>query len=389
MILGILLRRRPGATSPFGSHSGFVEQVAAQAAALGASVVAFDPAQYDGASDRLAAIRPPSAASRSWQRRSVPLPDVLWDRTFRWGGEHLTPFLERSIPLINKQRLNKWASYRLLVGAPACRRYLPETRLLTDLEGLAEMLRHHQTLFIKPISGSAGRGIVRVTPGWWEHVRLHYISTRSGQLREVEVNLPRLRRWVEARQGSYIIQEGLDLCAWEGVPADIRTLVQKDGGGRWRLTGMGVRVASPGRFTTNLHTGGRSVPLESLLARLGLSGLEEVLARASLAVAAALDRGAGPLGELGLDFGLNAAGRIWLIEQNGQPGRSIFARLNRPDLTQTAFRRPVEYAAFLAGQRPRPLPPLPFFLNSQVIGGDRTSGRRIGCHEGFARLSGV
>mgnify|MGYP003940659699 CR=1 FL=1 len=57
------------------------------------------------------------------------------------------------------------------------------------------------------------------------------------------------------------------------------------------------------------------------------------------------------MGELGLDFGIDRGGRIWLIEGNGQPGRTIFEHMGRMDLADLAHLRPVQYAKFLAARK--------------------------------------
>jgi hypothetical protein len=56
----------------------------------------------------------------------------------------------------------------------------------------------------------------------------------------------------------------------------------------------------------------------------------------------------GPVGEWGLDVGLDDSRRIWVFEANAKPGRAIF---DHPDLQaagRQSARYVVEYASYLA-----------------------------------------
>lgn len=349
--LAILLSRSEAEPAPFGAHTPFAERIASLARELGVEVVGLDPDDFDERSGILMAAR--FRRGGGWSFAETGLPDVAWDRTFQWdGGKHLRPFRRRRIPLVNQRRLDKWETHLTLASTPRLRPYLPETERAVSADQLREMLDRHPRLFLKPITGSVGRGIVQVSRGGVGSLLLRYVSEEAEGLREVIASPGQLDRWLARHPGRYLVQQGLDLRVWGERPADLRALVQKDGKGRWALTGMGVRLAANGRFTTNLHTGGDCVPAESLIRRLELPGhFLGDMEQTALAIARAIDRAADGVGELGLDFGMDRGGRVWFIEQNGQPGRSIFQRLGRPDLSEQAHRRPVEYALHLAGTR--------------------------------------
>ncbi|WP_036724954.1 YheC/YheD family protein, partial [Paenibacillus forsythiae] len=113
-----------------------------------------------------------------------------------------------------------------------------------------------------------------------------------------------------------------------GQPFDVRVLMQKDGNGRWTLGGMAVRLGPRGSLTSNLHGGGTAVHPASFLRKQYGGAAANILAELALASAflpPLLEAGFGRLGELGLDFGIDPGGRIWLLEANSKPGRSAFA----------------------------------------------------------------
>jgi D-alanine-D-alanine ligase-like ATP-grasp enzyme len=53
-------------------------------------------------------------------------------------------------------------------------------------------------------------------------------------------------------------------------------------------------------------------------------------------------------GELGLDIGLDETGHPWLIEVNSKPRKSTQTNFS-PKIVRNSFKRPLEYAIFLAG----------------------------------------
>lgn len=355
--LGILMQRYGGRERPFGGLTPFVQTVTRLADREGVAVWAFEPADVDLRRRRVTATRW-HVESRSWTSERQPLPQVLWNRYFGRDEEELLHGLQRQgVALLNEGGLNKWEAYRYLQQEPDLASYLPQTRLLTDGGEALALLDRYPVVFLKPVVGSVGRGIIRTTRDDGGLLKLEYVSRETGRLREVYASPRQLERWVRGRRfDPYIAQQGLNLTVFHGRPADVRVLVQKDGTGRWQVTGMGARVAAHGRFTANLHTGGQGVPPHMLAAAVypnpGEAGRRQALLddleRLALAAAEAVERNSGAMGELGLDFGVEAGGRIWYIEQNSQPGRAIFDHLGRQDLSDLAHLRPVQYAAHLS-----------------------------------------
>ncbi|WP_277714094.1 YheC/YheD family protein [Paenibacillus mucilaginosus] len=61
----------------------------------------------------------------------------------------------------------------------------------------------------------------------------------------------------------------------------------------------------------------------------------------------ALEAGYGRFAELGIDFGVDRDGRLWLLEVNSKPGRSVFTLLGDARAAEAALLRPLQYAASL------------------------------------------
>lgn len=354
--LGLLMQRAPGRERPFGPLTPFAETLSRLAHFEDVSVEVFGPEDVDLVQERVKSWRFLGPAG-GWAEGETDLPGVLWNRYLRKDQEPLLSALRaRDIRFINGSGLNKWEAHRSLQSEPAVAPFLPDTRLLEEAGTLGEMLDQHPVLFVKPLNGAVGRGIIRVEREARCLMRLQYLSVETQGVRQVYASDQQLARWLRERQrtGRFVVQQGLRLTVFHGRPADVRVLVQKDGAGRWGVTGMGARVAAHGRFTTNLHTGGQGVPIELLAEAVfpsdGHSRKALLIDLEELALAAArrIDEAAGGMGEIGLDFGVDPSGQIWFIEQNAQPGRMLFEHLGRLDQFDLAHLRPVQYARFLS-----------------------------------------
>ncbi|WP_039836020.1 YheC/YheD family protein, partial [Paenibacillus sonchi] len=109
-------------------------------------------------------------------------------------------------------------------------------------------------------------------------------------------------------------------------------------------------LGSRGSLTSNLHGGGTAVaPLPFLLAEYGESGREllQELSGAAAYLPPLLEEACGRLGELGLDFGLDSAGRIFLLEANSKPGRTVFRLTGDRRAARLAAENPLRYTRHL------------------------------------------
>ena len=146
------------------------------------------------------------------------------------------------------------------------------------------------------------------------------------------------------------MQQGIAFARYRGRRFDLRLLMQKSGDGEWTVSAAYARVAPPGSLRANLDAGGKAVRctrvLGHIFGRRGRRVLQRVL-ETGLAVARAIEAGApGPMGELGIDIGVDRTGRPWVIEANSKPLRQMEGPKKR---LRRTLRRPLLFAARLAG----------------------------------------
>ncbi|MGN7760867.1 YheC/YheD family endospore coat-associated protein [Paenibacillus sp. 22594] len=296
-----------------------------------------------------------------WKSVCTSAPDVLYNRCLitspqdKRAASSALAALSRSLPW-SRGIPDKWGVYEILRRSRRAAGYLPETRLYKDTGELGTMLaEREQGVFLKPRAGSHGKRTlhaVRLPRSKGGGISLRGRDGANLPFQHVFGSLDEGLGWVQDFTGSrrYIIQPYLQLTDSCGQPFDVRVLMQKNGHGAWMLTGMAVRLGRPDSLTSNLHGGGTAVaPLPFLLAEYGKSGEEllQELATAAALLPPLLEEACGRLGELGLDFGLDPAGRIYLLEANSKPGRTVFRLTGDRRAARLAAENPLRYTRHL------------------------------------------
>lgn len=301
-----------------------------------------------------------SSDASGWSHRIYPLPDLIYDRSFFSRRQDYTAHKQavrrlqsaRSIPLLGAGLRSKWHMHALLARDPMLRSYLPETVRLRSSSQVLEQLERSGNAFLKPECGSQGRGVLKA-----ERLEADYRVSFRDSCNRSAVRLfdqtSALSEWLDEFVGRrhYLLQQCLDLHAADGSAWDIRALAQKNGRGLWELAGVAVRMGGKGSITSNIHGGGTAVPaLPFLLAQFGQVDAERiyrVVLDLAARIPAALESGNGRMAELGLDLGVDRQGRVWIIEANTKPGRSVFHSLGEAEAAGKAHRNPIAYARYL------------------------------------------
>lgn len=361
--VGVLaLRVRRGPT--FGDHDPFFQALTRQGSRLGIPTFVFTPADVLWEEGRIIGyVSSSTPRGTGWRRRSFPMPDVIYDRvqTRRAEGAPNYARFRRRLkdavgPWFNETGFfDKWTFHEKASRRDGLQLYLPETRSFTGVEDLAPMLERHPVVFIKPVAGSLGVGIVKVSRVSTGRFAVQHQFGEATYTRRV-AGLQSLYRLVVrlARGRPCIVQQGLPLARWHGRPFDVRILLQRGADGEWAVTKMFSRIAARGGITSNLTRGAEAcnihVLLRAVYGRRQRARMFRQLYSAGLycaqEIAAALP---GRIGELGLDLGLTRSGRIWLIEANSKPFLQMNREAGSPRTLALSVRRPLQYAMHLAG----------------------------------------
>lgn len=331
---------------------------------VGLDVYVFTPQDVDEKQRRIYAMCY-NPKTRRWTRKWTRFPHMIFDRCRIQNSYRFKQLLRfrskyNHLLFLNRPLRNKWTIHQVLSGVASIKPHLPATRLYRSIQDLQSMLRKHSLIYLKPINGTGGRGILRIerSQGSSSTVLLQGRDHQRRIIQPQKLTLNQLASKLAAWRAvdRYLIQQGIALKLPNGRVHDYRMLVQKNGNGEWEVTGCAGRVGANRSITSNLHGGGEAVRMDVLLQKwIGdekrIAEVKEDAGKVSLEIAQFLEEKYGALCELALDLAIDRKGRIWLLEVNPKPAREVFNRIGDRDTYRTAISRPIEYAAWLHHQK--------------------------------------
>jgi glutathione synthase/RimK-type ligase-like ATP-grasp enzyme len=270
-----------------------------------------------------------------WIRKLFPLPNIVYNRLrFRKhenqkNVQALLARLEKEpeIYLFNSRFLNKWEVHQCLSQNPLSRDLVPET-FLFSVDNLSKMLNKFQSVFIKPIGNSIGKGIIKVERRsnsqsfFYKPASSDRGWNKCNTVNQLYLNLKKSM----GSEDRYMIQKAIDLATFRGRVFDLRTEVQKNGRGQWVFIGVGVRVAARGKYVTHVPNGGSKEVYSEVIERVfgdsrtikeNLdSQLEHICQVAPHVLEESMDI---TLGILSIDIGIDKDGIMEIIEVNSKP----------------------------------------------------------------------
>lgn len=228
------------------------------------------------------------------------------------------------------------------------RQYMPSTKLFSR-SAVQSMLEEFGMVYVKPISGTFGKGVIRVerttVPALGYRYQLgttiHFYSTFE-QLYQQLVRQKKKRK--------YIVQKGIHLLKHQKRRFDIRVMVQKNLRNEWEATGIIGRLAHPAKIVTNYHSGGTPMALERLMTDHAtpaeLAAFKNRLRKLSVTIANQLQSAYPNLKEIGVDIAIDPRLHPWILEVNTLPDAFIFRKLPDQSVFQKVYRYAVAYGRF-------------------------------------------
>lgn len=294
----------------------------------------------------------------NWQEGRFPVPDAVYNRIGSRNFETAKPFKqfsaflqENHIPYFNDSFLDKWEIHNTLIGFPEMLPYLPNTILFDDYDSFVEKLTVNNSIFIKPVSGSQGRQILRI-----KTLNDKYIVSYSSFSKDVTSTfrssyLLYERLCERLNHQPFIVQQGLDLIHIDERPLDFRILCVKSSEKKWKIISSVARISPKENFVSNLAKGGEQKrPLDVLttlfdekLALQYLKLMRELAIETASLVSESFD---GIFAELGIDIALDKEGQLWIIEVNSKPSKTETENLS--EKIRPSSKAIIAYLAYLS-----------------------------------------
>ncbi|PZD94256.1 YheC/YheD family protein [Paenibacillus sambharensis] len=359
-LIGVMVSRDYPQTPdrPFGAITQFCKELVDACETQGAHVYFFTPSHINSSSSLEAWVY-----GHGWRRMKVPVADVLNNRltTRKLENKSSVQHFWREVKsrygtqVFNEKFLDKSEVFDALKHDSSLHRYLPESHLLRNFTILKAMCSRYSSVFLKPVRGSLGKGIIKVTKASSSgYNALH--ATVGGTRKQHYTSLLKLFASISGKMKTvkYQIQQGLQLIDIQKRPVDFRALVQKNATGKWAVTSIVARVAGGQHFVSNLARGGSLSTVKEAIAKSNVASSAKKdassrLNRAALDIAVGVDQHIpAHFGELGIDLAMDVNGRVWLLEVNSKPSKNDNTPLTDKGI-RPSVRIMLQYARHLAG----------------------------------------
>jgi glutathione synthase/RimK-type ligase-like ATP-grasp enzyme len=342
---------------PFGNVTTFCREMDDACRLYGAAVFFVTPDELSGHGDT---VKGWHYAGR-WVKRTFPLPHIIYNRLTSRKYENranVQQFIrhaksQQQAILFNEKYLNKTEVFDALRKESGLPIYLPDSHLLRNGQLLKTMCTKYSTIFLKPITGSLGKGIIRIKRQMDGSYMCHFTNLK-GARKQSFGNLQQLSNYLspKIKQQRFQIQQGLTLISVNKRPVDFRALVQLNEAGQWSITSIVARTAGNNHFVSNLARGGSLSTVREALARsnsTAASGGALKLRRAALAIAKGIETQIpGHFAELGIDLAMDTQGRVWLLEVNSKPSKDDNTPLPGARTIRPSVKKVVKYSRFAA-----------------------------------------
>jgi glutathione synthase/RimK-type ligase-like ATP-grasp enzyme len=275
--------------------------------------------QYTEAGWSLTDVNPPSVIHNRIHSRSLEKSEEF---------KQLISFLDKNkIPFFNARYLNKFEVFQSFIDSNYLKPYVPHTEQFFSEEQLQNFIQKYSSVFIKPIHGSKGRNILKVTA---ENNQILLQNSQDSKEERVFQSVSQLFQLIKPmlKRKAFIIQEGLSLLMIDERLVDFRYLCHKNQYNKWEVTSTTARIGHPSQFVSNIAQGGEMQKIDEFLGhylpRKEKIHLKKLLSELALECCKWIDSNfEGLFCELGIDLALDKQFNPWVIELNSKPSKDL------------------------------------------------------------------
>ncbi len=272
--------------------------------------------------------------AKGWESLKLPLADVFYNRIHSRQLEKSTLFQQFTtelqnyqIPMFNACFLSKFDVHTLLVNEESLLPHIPETILFQHKDDFSSFIQNRPITYLKPIFGSQGRSIGKVTRQSEGFRFEHSDDVNDIQLVKSDTELfTVLRRFCKNR--SFILQKGISLLEWEYKKVDFRVLLHQSKEQDWKVTSMMARIGDTGHIVSNVARGaemknGNQFLKEKFDHSQALKLQHRLFQLAKKTAQHVNNQHHGLFAELGIDLAFDQDLHPWIIEVNSKPSKKF------------------------------------------------------------------
>ncbi|QSO52577.1 YheC/YheD family protein [Alicyclobacillus curvatus] len=334
-------------------------RMAEYAGSLGARLMIFDPDNANWTAGQLSGWRPVNMAYpyRDWERCEERLPDAIYENVFVHlavkgkSSKMRAAAKERGIPLFNPPLPSKWQAVSFMKSA-GLGQYVPDTFVLSDIKRAVRAVDEWKVTYVKPVGGYGGSGVMRIETTGKQMYRVSMDrsvkGTRKQRIMVTRSDLEKLLR--NRSRVPHLVQKGIRLLKIDGRSVDFRVVTARGADGAWHVIGIVPKVAAADGVVTNIVAGGELMSLEqleSLTARQGITVPVRELTACAVRCSEKLAERIPKTGLLGYDIGVDTNGKVFVIEVNPKPARSLLT----DDMKRLMAKHTAGFTVFLARRR--------------------------------------
>ncbi|MCT2535546.1 YheC/YheD family protein [Aquibacillus koreensis] len=292
-----------------------------------------------------------------WKRDIFDFPTVVYNRIPNRKIEHhpevmqVMEIIRLEATIFNDSFFNKWEIYDNLMKNPSCSYLLPDTILHPSKQKVMQLLTHHP-IYIKPIHGSRGDGIVKCQKLSTGEIECHFYQNDKPKINRYTDEESLFTQLFPNGLKGYVVQEEIPLLKKGKSAIDFRVHTNKNHKNSWEVTLIGAKFAGKGSLTTHVQRGGSIHVVEELFPKSQADRMTSKLAKTAVHLANAIEKSIfHPIGEIGFDLGMDQEGKVWLFEANAKPGFSIFDHPRLEIKASEVFSHLYKYAFYLHNMR--------------------------------------
>jgi hypothetical protein len=291
-----------------------------------------------------------------FQKGVFPYPSAIY-RTIglseKWKSHFLFAIGDK---IFNNYYFSKWEMYEWFSKDKEFSRSIPYTKLYRAADDFFDAMKQYKKIFIKPISGLRGHGIVKAS--LINNAYLFEYREDGINYKDTLQNIDEAYEFIQKHfyNGRYLIQQAIDLIEYNNSVIDFRCTMQKNQLKNWECKAIIGRCGVKDSIVSNISSGGKAfIGTEIFKNVLFLSEKEALelnnkIAHFATRACNALDEFGIHCGTLGLDVGLDTNGFLWLIEINNRdPDPSIAMDIHDRELYYSLKAGPLFYCKGLSG----------------------------------------